>query len=184
MNKYTLGIFVAAATLLASASNVQAAPGNAGDVNSMDINITGTVVANGSCTFNQGGTLQVDFGEVKLLNSGSNTVELSGNYSKSLVSDFFCDGDTAGLLQMKFTSTSGSYGTYQGAQVLEADKDIIGIELLVNGEPQSMGEWFTIDQTMAPNLKAQLVQLNTTTSGTLVSGDVFSAAGTLTMAFN
>lgn len=176
--------FFVAAILLVTVFSAQAAPGNAGDIDSMDINITGTVVANGSCTFNQGGTLNVDFGEVKLMSSGTNTVELSGNYSKPLVSDFFCEGDTAGLLQMKFTSTSGSYETYQGAQVLAADKDVIGIELLVNGTPQNMGEWFTIDQSAAPALKAQLVQLNTSSSESIVSGDVFTASGTLTMAFN
>ncbi|MFU2317533.1 fimbrial protein [Rahnella sp. PCH160] len=184
MNNNKLRFFVVAVILLAPVYGVQAAPGNTGDIDSMDINITGTVVANGSCTFNQGGTLNVDFGEVKLMSSGTNTVELSGNYSKTLVSDFFCDGDTDGLLQMKFTSTSGSYETYQGAQVLAADKDVIGIELLVNGAPQNMGEWFTIDQNAAPALKAQLVQLNTTSSESIVSGDVFSASGTLTMAFN
>ncbi|MBV6819325.1 fimbrial protein [Rahnella sp. PD12R] len=182
MNNRTVSIFIVA-ILLAPVFGVQADPGNAGDNDSMDINITGTVVANGSCTFNQGGTLNVDFGEVKLMSSGTNTVELSGNYSKPLVSDFFCEGDTAGLLQMKFTSSSGSYETYQGAQVLAADKDVVGIELLVNGAPQNMGEWFTIDQSAAPALKAQLVQLNTS-SESIVSGDVFSASGTLTMAFN
>ncbi|MBF7981214.1 MULTISPECIES: fimbrial protein [Rahnella] len=184
MNKTKAGMLFAVVTLLTPVFGVQAAPGNTGDNDSMDINITGTVVANGSCTFNQGGTLNVDFGEVKLMASGTDTVELSGNYSKPLVSDFFCDGDTEGLLQMKFTSTSGSYETYQGAQVLAADKAFIGIELLVNGAPQNMGEWFTIDQNAAPALKAQLVQLNTTTSESIVSGDVFTASGTLTMAFN
>lgn len=184
MNNRKVSFLVAAAIMLTPVFSVQAAPGNTGDNDSMDINITGTVVANGSCTFNQGGTLNVDFGEVKLMSSGTNTVELSGDYRKSLVSDFFCDGDTDGLLQMKFTSTTGTYETYQGAQVLAADKAFIGIELLVNGAPQNMGEWFTIDQNAAPALKAQLVQLNTTTSESIVSGDVFSASGTLTMAFN
>lgn len=184
MNKTKVSLFFAVIALFAPVLNAQAALGNAGDVDSMNINITGTVVANGSCTFNQGGTLQVDFGEVKLKGSGTNTVELAGDYSKSLVSDFFCDGDTAGLLQMKFTSTSGSYETYQGAQVLAADKNIVGIELLVNGAPQNMGEWFNVDQNAAPALKAQLVQLSTTNSESIVSGDVFSASGTLTLGFN
>lgn len=183
MNNKKTSLLFAAALLLAPVFSVQSAPGNTGDTDSMDINISGTVVANGSCTFNQGGTLQVDFGEVKLTGSDT-TFELSGDYSKSLVSDFFCDGDTDGLLQMKFTSTSGSYETYQGAQVLAADKDIIGIELLVNGAPQNMGEWFTVDQNSMPVLKAKLVQLKTTSSENLVSGDIFSASGTLTMAFN
>lgn len=184
MNSKKAALLFAAFALLAPIFNAQARLGNTGDIDSMDINITGTVVANGTCTFNQGGTLQVDFGEVTLKGSGTNTVALDGSYSKSLTSGFFCDGDTDGLLQMKFTSTSGSYETYQGIQVLAADKKVIGIELLVDGEPQNMGEWFTVDQDAGPALKAQLVQLSTTNTDSVVSGDLFTASGTLTLAFN
>lgn len=170
--------------LIAYAFHVYAAPGNTGDVDSLQINISGTVVANGTCTFNQGGTLQVDFGEVKLKASGTSTVELAGSYLRPMVSDFFCDGDTAGLLQMKFTSSAGSYQTYQGVQVLATDKSVVGIELLVDGSPQNMGEWFTVDQVAGPALKAQLIQLSSTNSDNVVSGDLFTASGTLTLAFN
>lgn len=157
---------------------------NTGDQYSLNINISGTLVANGSCTFNQGGTLNVDFGPVKLKNLGNNTVQLDGNYQRSLASDFSCSGDTAGLLQMQFTSASGSYGTYNGKQVLETNKGIVAIQLLVNGAAQSMGQWFNVDQASAPSLQAQLVQISTSNSSNVASGDTFSASGTLTMAFN
>ncbi|WP_336219540.1 fimbrial protein [Citrobacter amalonaticus] len=155
-----------------------------GDQYSLNINISGTLVANGSCTFNQGGTLNVDFGPVTLKSVGNNTVQLEGNYQRPLTSDFTCSGDTAGLLQMRFTSTSGSYQTYNGTQVLKTNKGIIAIQLLVNGAAQSMGQWFNVDQANAPSLQAQLVQISTSNSSNVASGDTFSASGTLTMAFN
>lgn len=157
---------------------------NQGDKYSLNINISGTLVANGSCTFNQGGTLNVDFGPVKLKNMGNNTVELEGNYQRPLTSDFTCSGDTAGLLQMQFTSASGSYQTYNGKQVLETSKGIVAIQLLVNGVAQSMGQWFNVDQASTQTLQAQLVQISTSNSNNVATGDTFSASGTLTMAFN
>lgn len=175
-------LLVVMALLVLSAT--QTAWGNPGDNYSLNIDISGTVVANGSCTFNQGGELKVDFKEVKLKSTGSNTVLLDGDYTKSLVSDFFCTGDTAGLLQMQLNSASGTYETYNGIKVLGADKGIVGVQLLLNGAPQNMGEWFTVDQNAMPILKAQLVQVSTTNSSNVVSGDVFHASATLTLAFN
>ncbi|MBB1200819.1 fimbrial protein [Enterobacteriaceae bacterium 89] len=156
----------------------------AADPYSLNVNISGTIVSNGSCKFNQGGTLNVDFGQVKLQGSGQNTVELQGTYQQPLTSSFTCTGDTAGLLQMKLSSVSNSYDSYQGKQVLTTDKGIVGIELLVDGNAQNAGEWFNITPDKPPVLKAQLVQLSTDNSKGVVSGNTFSASGTLTMAFN
>lgn len=169
--------------LFAPVCAVQAARGNAGDKYSLNITMSGTVVANGSCKFDTG-ELTVDFNDVKLKGTGSNTVALEGDYTQPLTSHFSCTGDTAGLLQMKFTSASGSYETYNGSQVLGTDKGIVAIQLLVNGAAQTMNEWFTIDQKAPPTLQAKLVQVSTTNSSNVVSGDLFTASGTLTLAFN
>ena len=155
---------------------------NTNDQYSLNINLSGTVVANGYCTFNQGGELNVSFGEVKLKSTGAGTALLDGNYFRQLTSDFSCNGDTAGLLQMEFTSASGSYQIYNGINVLETNQNVVGIQLLVNGMPQTMGSWFNIDQKNPPSLQVQLIQLTTATN--VVSGDEFTASGTLTMAFN
>ncbi|HHA1915885.1 TPA: fimbrial protein [Enterobacter asburiae] len=157
---------------------------NTGDKYSMDINMSGTVVANGSCTFDQGGTLRVDFKEVKLKGSGTNTVELDGSYLMPLISSFSCTGDSKGLLQMKLTSATGSYETYNSTQVLSTGNGIVGIELLVDGVAKNMGEWFTVNEGAQPKLQVQLVQTGTTNDHNLVSGDTFSASATLTLAFN
>jgi hypothetical protein len=156
----------------------------AADPFSINLNISGTIVANGSCKFNEGGSLNVDFGEVKLQGDGASGLTLQGTYQQPLASTFTCTGDTAGLLQMKFSSVSESYDTFEGKQVLTTDKGIVGIELLVDGNAQSAGEWFDINQDSPPVLKAQLVQLSTDNSSGVASGDTFSASGTLTMAFN
>ncbi|EPJ9674549.1 TPA: fimbrial protein [Citrobacter freundii] len=160
------------------------AAGNTGNQYTLNINIDGTIVANGSCSFNQGSSVTVDFGEVKLKSTGSNTVTLDGDYQRPLASTFTCTGDMSGLLQMKFTSSSGSYVTYNGTQVLGTDKGIVGIELLVNGTPQTMGVWFNVAPDAQPTLQVQLVQVSTTNSSNVVSGDTFNASGTLMLAFN
>jgi type 1 fimbria pilin len=155
-----------------------------GDKYNLNIAISGTVVANGSCTFNQGGTLDINFGTVNLKNTGNGTVLLDGDYQRPLVSDYSCSGDTAGLLQMKFSSASGTYENYNGTQVLGTSKGIVAIKLMVNGAPQSMGQWFTVDPTGQQVLQAQLVQISTANSSNVSSGDTFTASGTLMLAFN
>ncbi|EOC1334667.1 fimbrial protein [Cronobacter turicensis] len=158
--------------------------GNSGSKYNLNISIDGTIVANGSCKFNNGGSLTVDFGEVRLQAGASNSVTMEGSYRKPIVSDFTCSGDSAGLLQMQLSNTGGTYKTYNGIQVLDTDKGIVGVELLVNGTAQNMGSWFTVDQKNPPALEAELVQTSTINSNNVVSGDTFTASGTLTMAFN
>lgn len=166
---------------------ISAIPVSSADINdrySMNIDISGTLVSNGSCTFNAGQSLQVDFHQVKLQRTGKTTVELTDSYLQPLASTFTCTGDSYGLLQMQLTSLSGSYQTYNGTNVLGTNKGIVAIELLVNNAPQNMGEWFTVDPTSPPALQAQLVQVSNDNSSSVVSGDTFSASATLTLAFN
>ncbi|HCD7553802.1 MrfF [Citrobacter farmeri] len=173
-----------ATTVLAFLCIAENAAANTGSKYKMDINIDGTIVANGSCSFNQGNSVTIDFDAVTLRNTGDNTVALQGDYQRPLVSTFTCTGDTTGLLQMRFSSSSESYETYSGTKVLGTDKGIVGIELLANGNPQNMGEWFNVDQNAQPNLQVKLVQVSTTNSSNVVNGDTFTASGTLTLAFN
>lgn len=157
---------------------------NKGDTYSLNINIDGRLVANGSCQFNQGDSLTVDFGDVKLLPEGTDAMTLDGTYRQPLASAFTCTGDTAGLLKMKMSSLSGSYVSYKGTKVIAIDKGMLGVELLVNSAPQAAGMWFTIDQSKPPTLEAQLVQISTTNSQQVTNGDTFSASATLLLAFN
>ncbi|MDI7383821.1 fimbrial protein [Cronobacter dublinensis] len=173
-----------AALLLMPSCIIQQSFANSGDQYSMNINISGTITANGSCQFSQGGAQQVDFGQVRLQATSATGIQLDGSYQKPIASSFTCSGDSAGLLQMKFISASGSYVNYQGTKVLGTDKGIVGIELIVNGSAQTMDSWFTIDQNSPPTLEAKLVQTSNENTQNVVSGDVFTASGSLVMAFN
>lgn len=178
------GALRAAVTLLLYSCVGMTAWGNTGSKYNLNINIDGTIVANGSCKFNNGGGLTVDFGEVRLKAGANNSVTMDGSYRKPITSDFTCTGDSAGLMQMKLSSASGTYITYNGVQVMDTDKGIVGVEMRVNGTAQNMGTWFTIDPNNPPTLEAELVQTSATNTNHVVSGDTFTATGTLTMAFN
>lgn len=167
--------------------SVHANPRDAGDQYTMNINITGNVVVNGSCTFNQSGTVGVGFGDVKYSTlNGKNT--LVGTYIQPLASSMTCSGNTEGKTQMKFDSTIGSTVNYQGLSllpVMNADSSqsrSLGIRLQVNDIPQDTGKWFDVDMTKPPVLKAELIQ--TGDGSDFVSGSTFTANATLTMAFN
>ncbi|NDO83184.1 MrfF [Citrobacter sp. NCU1] len=180
----TKQLFIVSMILCLLLNVVPVTRADTGNQYKLNISVTGTVVANGSCTFNQGGTLNVNFGTVQLKDTGNGTIQLDGDYLKPLTSDFYCTGDTKGLLQMRFTSASGSYETYNGSQVLATDKGIIAIELLKDSVPSSMGEWFNVDSNSQPKLEAQIVQVSNNNTSNVTSGTTFSASGTLTMAFN
>lgn len=177
-----LSLFLTTAALLLSPCITVHA--DTGSKYNLNINMTGTVMANGSCVFNQGGTVTIDFLQVKLKGASDNNVELDGDYVKPLATQFTCSGDSAGLLQMRFNSASGTYVAHSGTQVLSTTSNLIGIQLLVNGVAQSMGEWFDINQSTPPTLEAQLVQLSTDNTEGVKNGDTFTASGTLIMAFN
>lgn len=157
-----------------------------GDSVSMNINITAMVMASGACTFNQGGSVTVPFGDVRYTTlSGSN--QLNGSYRQKLVSAMSCSGDTSGNAQMKLDTLTGSTVSYQGAALLpvmqsSVQSPSLAIRLRVNSTIQNVGQWFRVDLQNPPALEAELVQ--TGSGADFVSGATFAAAATLTMAFN
>ncbi|WP_050861866.1 fimbrial protein [Enterobacter kobei] len=148
----------------------------------MDINIYGNVVSNGSCTFNNNGPLTIDFGTV-LVSDNSSSAVINGDYVQDIASNFTCTGDTSGLLQLKFSSNTGTYVTTDAANdTMTTSKSGVGIQLLWNGVPQSMNVWVSISTTSQPVIQARLRQTGSVSN--IASGDTFTAAGTLLMAFN
>ncbi|MBL5841183.1 hypothetical protein JBO41_09715 [Enterobacter asburiae] len=164
------------------------AQGAVGDRFTMKINISGTVVATGSCSFNQGGTLVVDFGEVQYITAGgSNT--LKEGYRQALASSMTCTGDTDGSAIMTLMSGNGSSVDFQGHRLLPVKYDDGGVEskdlavrLLVDNKVQDVNASFAVDIKTPPNLEAEVVQ--TGNGSSFVSGAAFSANATLIMAFN
>lgn len=157
--------------------------GEQGDQFSMDINMSGTVVANGSCTFNQGGTVDVDFGDVKYHSTADGDV-LDEEYSKVLVSDMTCSGDAEGTSIMTLVG-QGYVTNYNGHEVLGLYVDThmsdLVIELEVDGAAQDIGAAFTVDMDKPPVLVAKLIK---TRHNSLSNDATFNGSATLTMAFN
>ncbi|MCG3100570.1 MrfF [Enterobacter sp. DRP3] len=167
---------------------VQAQSGRAkGDQYTMQINVSGTVVANGSCHFATTSGNDVNYGDVGYSTLNGTTV-LEGSFKKTLANQLQCSGDTAGHPQLKLDTNDGNSLAYQGTALLPvktssgAQMTSLGIRLLVNDKPQDVGEWFDIQVTSPPTLAAELVQ--TGDGKDFVNGDQFTANATLTMAFN
>lgn len=163
----------------------------AGEQFTMDIHISGTVVATGSCSFNTGGASSsssdlIEFGNVRYTNAIGFWLE--GKYRKPLNSDMSCIGDTEGTVTMTFNSTSGTAIDFNGHKLLPVLTDStgtisnnLGIQLLVDGIVQDVGTAFYVDMSAPPLLEAELIQ--TGASDTVHNGDVISSSASLTMAF-
>ncbi|WP_449567273.1 fimbrial protein [Lelliottia nimipressuralis] len=151
----------------------------------MNINITGTVTATGNCTFNQGGTVEVDFGEVRF---SSVTNALEGTYSQPLVSGMTCTGDVVGMTMVFNSMNSSTSILPDGHKGLTVGLDGstsssgLGIAFKVNGQVQDVGTTLAVDISDPPNLEAELVQ--TDIEKLLSSGQKISSSATLTMAFD
>lgn len=156
----------------------------AADPVSLNINISGTVVANGSCTFIKK-TNTVDFSEVDFEQVDGGTV-LSGSYRKTVPSTMSCTGDTGGKAQMTFSTVGGTLD-YDGHKLLPVsinDSNLgqeLGIRLLVNGLVQDVNAPFAVDMLMQPAIQAELVLVGK--GDGLISGAKISASATLIMEF-
>jgi len=151
----------------------------------MNIKISGTVISTGNCTFAQGKSLEVDFGEV--LYDPQNRNALSGAYRKTLDSTMNCKGDSAGTTQMTLSSASTvSHGGHALLPVTYSDGSAspnLVIRLRVNGAIQDFNQPFTVDLTNSQStiLDVELVKLGD--GKTFSRGKTFTASATLAMAF-
>jgi hypothetical protein len=185
--KYVAATLAMLATLMLLSGEVQATGiKDAGDQFTMNINISGTVIATGSCTFNQEGTNDVDFGDVKYSKTTTGKT-LKGSYLKELTSGMTCTGDTEGSAVMTLSAIDQKSVAYNGHKLLTtsvngAASTDLAIQLQVNGVAQDINSAFTVDMQNPPALAAELIQIGDG-SGLVNDADI-SASGTLTMAFN
>lgn len=171
-------------------SPAQAASGRkAGDQFKMNINISGTVVATGSCTFNDGSGYDLGKPLVwkNVTYSTTNGFRLIGDYRIAIDGEMTCTGDTAGNAKMTFTDYKGAGLDFNGHKVLSVidseELNYLGIELLVNGVPQSVGTAFSVDLDSPPLLEARLVQVANASEVEFRDGDLLLAEAVLTMEF-
>lgn len=190
MNTFTQrcipGLIATLTMLLFSAPTMALSGRAAGDQFKMNINISGTVVATGSCTFNHPSRDDLDFGNITY--SSISGFRLIGEYRITLDGAMSCSGDTDGSTIMTFSDFHGDGLDFNGHKVLSTTNtnNLLGVELLVDGVPQDVGSSFKVDMANPPSLEARLVQVGTGSpppSWTGIDGNLAIAELRLTMEF-
>lgn len=178
--------------VLSAAVGLTAFPvsGKTGDENRLKINISGTVVATGSCVFVDPMPKDISFGDIRYSSvTGANN--LTGNYIRPLDNRMRCSGDVAGSTHFRFESRSGtpvSDGSHKllpvvAGRIPSPPNKNLGIRLLVNGKPQYVGSDFSVDINNLPKMEAELVQLNPDDT-TWVNGQKIVSHAILTLSFD
>ncbi len=173
-------------------TDASAALRKVGDEGRLKINISGTVVATGKCTFRNRVSPDINFGDIRF-SSVSGVNNISGSYVRPLDTDMTCTGDTAGGTRFRFDSKQGaevSDGSHKLLPVrvggVAATNPNLGIRLLVNGKPQDINTDFYVDLVNVqnlPKLEVELVQLHPD-DNTWVNGQSISSSAVLTMSFD
>lgn len=182
------GLIATVTMLLFSAPTMAFSGRDAGDQFKMNINISGTVVATGTCTFDNSVLGEIDFGNVTY--STDIGFKLIGEYRQKLNSAMTCSGDTVGTTTMTFTDQLGNAVDFNGHKLLSISNanhggilQNLGIEFLANGEIQDVGTAFTVDLSNPPQLEANLVQIGSSADAAIVEGNTILASAVLTMEF-
>ncbi|HAE78468.1 fimbrial protein [Morganella morganii] len=162
-------------------------PRKAGDESRMKINISGSVIATGSCTFKDSSPQVIEFGDIRYT-SVSGVSNLSGSYKQPLSSEMTCSGDLAGNTRFRLESRQGtpvSDGSHQLLPVYigTGRTPNLGIRLLVNGKPQDVNTDFAMDIQHLPVLEAELIQLHPD-DNTWMNGQSIYSHAALIMSFN
>lgn len=163
------------------------APRKAGDESRMKINISGSVIATGRCTFKDSSPQVIEFGDIRYT-SVSGVNNLSGSYKQPLSSEMTCSGDTAGNTRFRLESRHGTPVTDGSHQLLPVyigtgRTPNLGIRLLVNGKQQDVNTDFAMDIQHLPVLETELIQLHPD-DNTWMNGQGIYSHATLIMSFN
>lgn len=159
--------------LIAACSLLLAAPAfTAMDPTTIAISASGTVVANGRCSFSSNKSVTVNFGDVFVSEIASGIYRQPLNYSLS------CSGDDGGKsIQIQFVGTAANFDS----TVLSTDATGLGIRLLLNNTRMELGRWYDVDPALPPKIESLLVMEK---DATFANGQDFSATATLKVAFN
>lgn len=148
------------------------------------MHITGNVSADGSCTFANGGNVEVPFGDIHYFTEDGAT-HLEKTYTQSLDTSLNCTGDVEGDVTFTMTTNSAAVD-YQGHKLIPVNiagniTSDLAIQLLVDEKVQDINTPFSKSIASMPKLKVELVQIGEGKS--LVNGASISASATLTLAF-
>jgi hypothetical protein len=157
----------------------------AGDNIEMKINISGSIIVTGKCTFDEGRDLLIDFGKIRF-NPANNL--LIDKYTKLIANSMTCSGDVSGTAKMMLSSKDGSFLDYNGRKILGVgivgggSNSGLGIALKVNDQIQDINIPFAVDLMAVPVMEAELVQVDI--SKRLVSDNTITSSATLVMTFD
>ncbi|WP_409326529.1 fimbrial protein [Serratia quinivorans] len=142
------------------------------DDTTVNVKFSGTVVANGSCTFTNTAPVAVEFGDVII-----NDIKDSA-YKQSLPYTLVCKGDPGGkAIQMKLSGTAADFdGT-----LLKTDAKGLGISLQQGTTAIKPNTWFDIDPATPPTFNAVLVKDK---DASFENGQAFNGSATLIVGFN
>lgn len=152
MRSVTLGLLLAVSSPLFAADNML---------------FRGTLIESPPCTINDGGMVDVDFGE----RVGVNKVD-GVNYLKTMDYRITCEPGATGL-DMALT-LSGVQTGYDAAAV-QTDLPDLGIRVLQNGKPFTINTPLSVDPKSPPTLEAVPVK----TPGATLTEGAFVATATL-----
>ena len=132
-----------------------------------DVAFRGTLIEPPPCTINSGNNITVDFGQ----KVGIKKID-GANYMQDINYSLVCEPNTQSwVLKLKLT---GNRTTFDNAAVQTNISDL-GIKILRDGQPFTLGSELTITPLSRPQLKAVPVQK----PGVLLTEGPFEAAVTL-----
>ncbi|WP_353052216.1 fimbrial protein [Serratia marcescens] len=131
-----------------------------------NVYVTVTVVAPPSCVINNNNLIEVNFGNDVM------TTRIDGSYKKQpVVYSVKCQNAPNNAMKMQIQGTGAGFD----GEVLQTNKDGLGVALLRNGNRQPINRWINFTYPNLPTLEAVPVKQ----AGATLSGGAFSAGATM-----
>jgi type 1 fimbria pilin len=130
------------------------------------IKVTVTIVAPPPCEINNNDLIEVSFGNDVM------TTRIDGSYKKRpVVYSIECKNAPNNAMKMQIQGIGAGFD----GDVLQTDKDDLGVALLRDGNRQPINTWVNFTYPKLPTFEAVLVKL----AGATLSGGAFSAGATM-----
>lgn len=130
------------------------------------IKVTVTIVAPPPCVINDNNLIEVNFGNDVM------TTRIDGSYKKQpVVYSVECKNAPNNAMKMQIQGTGAGFDS----DVLQTNKDDLGVALLRNGNRQPINTWVNFTYPNMPTFEAVPVKQ----AGATLSGGVFSAGATM-----
>lgn len=130
------------------------------------LKVTVTIVAPPPCVINNNNLIEVNFGNDVM------TTRIDGSYKKQpVVYSVECKNAPNNAMKMQIQGTGAGFDS----EVLQTNKDNLGVALLRNGNRQPINGWINFTYPNLPTLEAVLVKQ----AGATLGGGEFSAGATM-----